>query len=88
MASHHSEMPENHIFLGRQTFKKNEFYFGGLDLQYRTPEIGLPSCEIEKDHFKDSQGKRIQAENKESFESKVLKQKQYCLAVAVAVVLS
>ena len=43
--------------------------FGGLDLQYKTPEIGFPSCEIEKDNFRDSQGKHIRTENKESFES-------------------
>ena len=43
------------------------------------------SCEIEKDNFKVSQGKRIRTKNKESFESKVLKQRQHCVAVAVAV---
>ena len=30
------------------------------------------SCETEKDHFRDNQGKHIRTENKESFESKVL----------------
>ena len=76
------------LFLFRQTFKKTEYYFGGLDLQYRTPEIEFPSCGIEKGNFKDSQGKHIRAENRESFLSKVLKQKQHCVAVAVAVVVS
>ena len=63
-------------------------YFGRLDLHHRTPEIGFPSCENEKDNFKDSQRKQIRTENNESFESKVLKQKQHCVAVAVAVVVS
>ena len=76
------------FFLGRLTFKNTEFYFGVLDLQYRTPEIGFPGCEIEKDNFSDSQGKQIRTENKESFGSKVLKQKQHCVTVAVAVVVS
>ena len=49
------------------------------------PEIGFPSCEIEKDNFRDSQGKHIRTKNKESFESKVFKQKQHCVAVAVVV---
>ena len=62
--------------------------FGGLDLQYRAPEIGLPSCEIKKDNFIDSKGKQIRTEKKESCESKVLKQKQHCVAVAVAVMIS
>ena len=43
------------------------------------------SCEIEGDNFRASQGKQIRTKNKESFESKVLKQKQLCVAVAVAV---
>ena len=64
------------------------FDFGGLDLQYRTPEIGFQSCEIEKDNFRDSQGKQNRTKNKESFESKVLKQKQHCVAVAVSLVVS
>ena len=76
------------VFLGRQTFKKTEFYFGGLYLLYRTPEIGYPSCEIEQDNFRVPQGKQIRAEKKESFESKVMKKKQHCIAVAVAVVVS
>ena len=57
-------------------------------MQYRTQEIGFPSCEIKKDNFRDSQGKQIRTKNKEAFESKVLKQKQHCVAVAVAVVVS
>ena len=36
--------------------------FGHLDLLYRAPDIGLPSCEIEKDNFRDSQGKQIPTE--------------------------
>ena len=70
------------------TIKKTEFYFAHLDMLYRTPEIGFPSCEIEKENFRDSQGNRIRTENKESFESKGLKQKQHCVAVAAAVVVS
>ena len=46
------------------------------------------SCEIEEDNFKVSHGKQIRTKSKESFESKVLKQKQLCIAVAVAVVVS
>ena len=61
-----------------QTFKTTEFYFAGLDLQYRTPEIGFPSFEIGKDNFRVSQGKEIRTKNKESLESKILKQKQHC----------
>ena len=60
----------------------------GLDLQCRAPEIGLPNCEIEKDNFRASQGKQIRTEDKESFESKILKQKQHCVSVTVAVVVS
>ena len=45
----------------------------GLDQQYRTPEMQFPSCEIETDNFKVSQGKQLRTKNKESFESKVLK---------------
>ena len=55
-----------------------EFYFRGLDEQYGTPEIEFPSFEIEKDNFRVSQGKQMK--NRESFESKVLKQKQHCVA--------
>ena len=29
-----------------------DFYFGSPDLQYRTPEVGFPSCEIEMDKLK------------------------------------
>ena len=65
-----------------------EFYFTGLDQQYRTPEMEFLSCEIEKDNFNFSQGKQIRTKNKESLESKVLKQKQHCVAVAVAVMVS
>ena len=71
----------------RIVFRKyNELYFGGLDLQYRKPEMWFP---IEKDDFRASQGKQIQTEYKERFETKVVKQKQLCVAVAaVAVVVS
>ena len=44
--------------------------------------MGFPSCEMEKDNFRDSQGKQIRTKNKESFEFKILKQKQHCVAVA------
>ena len=64
------------------------FYFTDLDQQYRTPEMEFPSCEIEKDIFRVSQGKKIRTKNKESFESKALKQKQRGVAVADAVVVS
>ena len=75
------------IFFSLKTnIQKTEFYFRCLDLQYRTPEIGFPSCEIEKDNFRVSQGKQIRTEDKESFESKVLKQKQHCVEVVIAVV--
>ena len=33
-------------FIIRQTFKTIEYYFQGLELQYGTPEMGFPSCEI------------------------------------------
>ena len=65
-----------------------EFYYAGLDLQYRTPEMPFPSCKIEEDNFRFSHGKQIRTKSKESFESKVLKQKQLCVAVAFAVVVS
>ena len=61
------------IFPLKTNIKTIEFYFRGLDLQCRTPETGFPCCEIEKDNFRDSHGKQVRAENKESFESKVLK---------------
>ena len=48
--------------------------------------MGFPSCEIEKDSFRVSQGKKIRTKNKESFDSKVSKQKPHCVAVADAVV--
>ena len=78
-------MPENNALSLRTNIEKNRVYFGGLDLEYRTPEIVFPKCEIEKDNFKHSQGKETGTENKESFDSKVLKQKQHCVAVAVTI---
>ena len=39
-------------------------------MQYRIPKIGFPSCENDKDNFRDSQGKQIQTENKESLNLK------------------
>ena len=50
--------------------------------------MDYPSREIEKDNFRVPQGTQIRTKNKEAFESKVLKQKQHCVAVAVAVVVS
>ena len=47
-----------------------------------------PSREIKKDNFRVSQGTQIRTKNMASFEFKVLKQKQHCVAVAVAVVVS
>ena len=47
-----------------------------------------PSREIEKDNFRVSQGMKIRMKIKESFESKVVKQKQDCVAVVVAIVVS
>ena len=35
----------------------------------RCPKTIFPGCEIEKDNFRDSQGKQIRTENKEAFES-------------------
>ena len=55
------------FLLLRQTFKMTEFYFGDLDLRYRAPEMEFPSFEIEKDCFRDSQGKQIRKENKKNF---------------------
>ena len=43
--------------------------------------MGILSCEIEKDNS-ESQGKQIRTENKESFESKVLKQNNIALQLA------
>ena len=76
------------FLLCRQTFKATESYFASLDLQYRTPEKWFPSCEIEEDNLRVSHGKQLRTKNNESVESKVLKQKQLCVAVAVAVVVS
>ena len=90
-APYNSEMLENDIFTletNIQNFKTTEFYFAGLALQYRTPEMRFPRCEIEEDNFRVSQGTQIRMKSEESFESKVLKQKQLCVAVAVAVVVS
>ena len=74
------------FFFDEKHFTKTEFYFGGLDLLYRRPEMEYPSHEIEKGNFRVSQGTEIRTKNKESFQSKVLKQN--CIAVAVAVVVS
>ena len=41
----------------------------------------FPSCEIEEDNLRVSHGKQVRTKSKESFESKVLKQKQLCVAV-------
>ena len=71
-----------------QTFKKAKFYFKCRALHYRMLVMEFPSCEIEKNNLRDSQGKQIRTENKDSFESKVLKQNQHCVAVAAAVVVS
>ena len=85
-------MPENDIFTLKTNienpFETIEFYFAGLDLQYTTPEMRFPSCEIEEDNFRFSHGKQIRTKSKEPFEFKVHKQKQFCVAVAVAVVVS
>ena len=76
-----SGMPGNHIFSLKTNQTDIQKDFGGLDLQCKTPEIGPPSCEIEEDNFIDSRGKQIRTENKESLESKVLNQKQQCVAL-------
>ena len=60
-------------FLLLRTSKTIEFYFGGLDLQYRTPGIGFPSCEVGKDNFRDSHGKQIRTKTKNLLNLKVLK---------------
>ena len=44
--------------------------------------MGVPSCEIENENFRVSQGKQIRMENKESFESKVLKQSSITLPLS------
>ena len=51
-------------------------------LQYRMPQVEFASCEIEKENFRDSQGKRIRTENNDSFESKSMKQMQQCVTVS------
>ena len=78
--------PESHLvsLKARQTCKTTEFYLGGLDLQYRTQQMGFPSREIEKENFGVSQEKQIQTAHKESFEPEVLSQKQHNAAVAFA----
>ena len=65
----------SHIFFFEDNIQRLSFYFGDLDLQCSAPEAGFPSCEIEKDSFRDSQGKQIRTEDEKSLESKVLKQK-------------
>ena len=67
------------FFLRRQKFKKIEFYSGGLDLQYKTPEMAFPSCEIQKDNFKVSQGKQTRTKNKESLKLKILNKSNIAL---------
>ena len=57
---------------------------GGVKVQL----VHSSSREIEKDNFRDCQGKQIRTESEESFEYKVLKQKKHCVAVAVAVMVS
>ena len=56
----------------------------GLEL----PIKHAPSREIEKDNLRDLKGQKIRKKSRESFEFKVLKQKQHSTAVAVAVVVS
>ena len=62
----------NIVFLWRHTFRNTEFYFGGLDLQYRMPEIVFQSCETDKDDLRVTQGMQIRMKHEESFEFKVL----------------
>ena len=50
-ASYNSEMLQNHPLSLKTNIFKNEFYFVGIALQYRTTEMGFSSCEIEKDYF-------------------------------------
>ena len=45
----------------------------------------FPSCEIQKDNFRDPQRKQSRTKNEETFESNALKQKQHCVAVTVAI---
>ena len=52
--------PKTTCFPLKTNIQKSEFYFGGLDLQCRRIEIGFLSCKIEKDNFRDSQGKLLE----------------------------
>ena len=46
--------------------------FGGLDLQYKTQEIGFPCCEIEKATSGTLKGRKFERKNMGSYEPKVL----------------
>ena len=52
------------LFPLKTNIKKAELYFTGLDLLYGTPDIGFPSCEIEKENFSDSQEKQSRIETR------------------------
>ena len=45
------------FFFEDKHLNRKGFNLGDLDLQYRTPEMGLPNSEIEKNNFRDSQEK-------------------------------
>ena len=87
-------MPEYHIlFFEDKHSKRFESYFGWLDLQYNT-ERQKQGFQVVKSKWttsgtlKGSQFEEKARNLSESFESKLLKQKQHCVAVAVAFVVS
>ena len=70
------------------TFKVSDFCFGGLDLNYRRRELGLPNCAVEKDDCIVHQGKHNRSKKRESIEADVLKRKQLYVVVLVHIVVS
>ena len=57
-----------------------ELYFIGLDLQYRTPEMGFQVVKLKRTT---SEVLKARRENKESFEFKVLKE-QYVYDIVIS----
>ena len=79
----------------QRCLQKPYFFFdqkhliGGLDLQYRTPEREYPSRETEKENFTESlKGQKFERKARNLWSLGVMKQKQHCVAVAIAVIVS
>ena len=63
-------MPENHFLLFEDKIQNERVLLQRPRPAVQNARKGFPSCEIEKDHFTDSQGKQIRIENKEPLNQK------------------